>query len=222
MAWYDDLAQNQDVLTAIDPIGIGLRPFATPQVTMGTATGANPYTPQLQEALGGLTGRKSAADTLTQLNLDRLQRSGSRGMRGGDPMSAAITLGQLAPSQTRVSQAGARAVGAEQQKIAAIRGGAYGRAAQFALNKAMAQAARGDTKALVNLGLTDQAAADLAKRASVFMEQGAEALGRYQKPQKVTDPLSSEFDYGTYATDVYEGGRDTYQGPRDYSESVYS
>lgn len=203
---WDENAEQ--VLTALDPLGIGIKPHATRQISAEAAAAPNVYTPRTQEALADIRNQRggpSAGETLTRLNMDRIARSGNRSMRGGSPLSAAMSLGRLAPSQAQVGQAGGRAMGAEQQRINAVLGGAYGRQAQFALRSALAEAGRRKAIELTNLGLVEDANAMMAQRAAVLAEQGAEAWGRHQSsttPERSMDPLSEDFEWGGYTTDV--------------------
>jgi len=196
---------DEGVLTALDPLGIGIKPHATRQIEAEAQAGWNPYTAQLQKALGGIRGRDSAAETLTGLNMDRLARSGAKSMRGGSPLSAAVSLGRLSQAQAQVGQAGGRAMGAEQQRMNAVLGGAYGRQAQFALKNALAEAQRRKAIDLANKGLIEDANAMMVQRAAVLGEQGAEAWGKYRAnrpPERSMDPLSEDFEWGSYTSDV--------------------
>ena len=96
-------------------------------------------------------------------------------------------------------------MGAEEQRRNAILGGSYGRQMQFALRNALAGAGRFKAIDLTNLGLVEDADKEMAQRAGIIAEQGAEAWGRRQPSVPSTDPRSDDFEWGSYASDI-EGG----------------
>ena len=142
-------------------------------------TRTNVYDQQLKEALAGMRGRESPADTLAKLNLGKVAGAARRGMRrGGGPLSVATGLAAMGPEQARIAAAGGRAVGAEQQRTDQLLGQAYGSIDQQNLARAMKEQARRESIESARQGLYDQSRADLMRKASIVGALAAPLAGQ--------------------------------------------
>ena len=203
----------------VDPLGITFSSYATPKITRGGgAAGENPYSPRVGQALAGMRDRPSASGVLGGLANERAARAAHVATRGADPITAAVGLGRLTPALSQTGGAVGRAAAAEQNMINNILRGTFGESAKRALARAQSH---GDRRAIVmdvEAGLEANQEARMARSLALQGQTGAQIAGKY-KPgaSRSTDPLSSDYNWGTYTTDVYEGGQDTYRGPRDYS-----
>lgn len=175
----------------IDPLGVTFPGYAAAKIPGGAAARENKYTPQVAQALGGFRERPSAAGVLGGLNMGKVARAGHVAMRGGSPLSQAVTLSQTAPTFTRVGQGVGRAQAAEQDFINGIYRGAFGEEARQALARAASEAERRDIIMDVERGIAEKRQIDSLKSASEMMAFAGKGIGAYREAgpmQKPTPP----------------------------------
>jgi len=206
-------AENQRIAKGyVDPLGITFPGYAPQKITRGGgATGPNPYSPQVGQALAGMQGIPSASGVLGGLANERAARAAHVATRGGDPITAAVGLGRLAPAFAQTGGAVGRAAFAEQNMINNIMRGGFGESAKRALARATSHADRRAIVMDVEAGLEARQDARTARSLAIQGQIGAQIAGKYKPAGTAgggstsTDPLSSDYDWGTYTEDTSEG-----------------
>ena len=191
MATIKDVTSElgQDRLTALDPLGIGLVPFVTPQVD-DLAPARTVSVEGLREALARRERAPSAAGVAARANLDRLARQSMANARGASPLTAATAVQRLIPAQTQTNQNLIRAALMEQARNAAVRDRILGAEARDAFNRARREEALKRSVYRLNQGLATSAE-DLARTLSVYGMEAAKAWGAQKKPEDPKLPRPS-------------------------------
>ena len=191
--WYDEyIFENQDLLSTLDPLGIGVKPYASRSDVLkdvDTDAGFNPYQAQALAAMQNIRGRASPSNILARMNLGRVGRTALTGMRGGGPLGISQSLGRLSPQQLRMVSSAGQAGLMEEQRKDAMMGRGLQSQGQFVQDVAGAKSGRMENIARVRAGLAPKETADTIQRLSVLGEAIAERAGREKKKNPYEDDV---------------------------------
>jgi hypothetical protein len=186
--WYDEyIFENQNLLSTLDPLGIGVKPYASRADKLkdvDTEAGYNPYQAQALAAMQNIRGRASPSDVLARMNLGRVGRTALTGMRGGSPLAISQSLGRLGPQQLRMISAAGQAGLMEEQRKDALMGRGLQSQGQYVQDVARARQGRMENIARMRAGLAPKETADMVQRFSTMGEGLAEAAGRRGSKKK--------------------------------------